>query len=68
MSKKKPIEINIGGKLWVVPNGIFISRVVHSGNGAVIKFFKRFLDKEVIVIVAESIKNKEILNEGGKEK
>lgn len=61
MSKKEPIEINIKEEITIQPEGIYLSRVVPSGNGAVINFYKRFLNEEVIVIVAKRIKNKKAL-------
>ena len=58
MSKQNPIQIEIEEKLNVLPEDIYRATVVKSGNGAVIKSFKRFLGKEVIVIVADKIKPK----------
>lgn len=55
MSRKKPIEINIERNIRVNPSGVFHSEVVRSGNGAVIKSYKRFIGKKVIVIVDEHI-------------
>lgn len=51
MSKQKPVKIIINDTIEVKPEGIYRSEVVKSGNGAVIKFFKRFIKKKVIVIV-----------------
>jgi putative transposon-encoded protein len=56
MSKTKPITITINDKIEVKPDGIYRSEVVKSGNGAVIKFFKRFIKKKVIVLVEDKIK------------
>jgi len=58
MSKQEPITIEIEEKLNVMPKDIYRAEVVKSGNGAVIKSFKRFLGKEVIVIIADKIKMK----------
>lgn len=49
MSRKKPIKLDISKD--IDPLAIFESVVVKSGNGAVIKAFKRYLGKEVIVII-----------------
>jgi len=56
MSKIKPITIEIEEKLNVMPRDIYNATVVKSGNGAVIKSFKKFLGKEVIVIIADKVK------------
>lgn len=56
MSKKNPIIIEINKKIIVEPSGIFEGKVIVSGNGAVISFFKRFIGKEVIILVKDKIK------------
>jgi len=58
MSRKRPINININENIKVKPSGIYLSEVVPSGNGAVIKFFKRFKGKKVIVLVIDKMKRK----------
>ena len=58
MSKQKPITIEIEEKLNIMPKDVYKAKVVKSGNGAVIKSFKRFLGKEVIVIIADKVKMK----------
>jgi len=58
MSKIEPITIEIEEKLNVRPRDIYNATVVKSGNGAVIKSFKKFLGKEVIVIIADKVKVK----------
>mgnify|MGYP003147151359 CR=1 FL=1 len=58
MSKKEPIMIEIEDKLKVNPGDIYTATVVKSGNGAIIKSYKRYLGKEVIVIMADKIKSK----------
>tara|TARA_R100000750_G_scaffold45038_1_gene30222 strand:- start:161 stop:439 length:279 start_codon:yes stop_codon:yes gene_type:complete len=67
MSRKKPVKIVINKVIEVEPDGIYYSEVVKSGNGAVIKFYKRFLNKKVIVIVKNKMKKdkeqEEILEE-----
>ena len=55
MSRKQPINISIKGNIEVEPGGIYLSEVVPSGNGAVIKFFKRFEGKDVIVLVVDKM-------------
>lgn len=50
MSKKKPIEIEIAGMINVEPAGVYLSKVVKCGNGAMIRFFKKFIGEEVVVI------------------
>ena len=60
MSHKKPIEIKEHENYYeVLPKGVYESTVVSSGNGAVIKFYKRFLGEKVIVIVKDNILEKE---------
>jgi len=59
MSKQNPITIEIEEKLNILPEEIYKAKVVKSGNGAVIKSFKRFLGKDVVVIVASKIKPKQ---------
>ena len=57
MSRKKPISIIIKDSyIEVKPEGSYRSEVVKSGNGEVIKFFKRFVKKKVIGIVEEKKK------------
>jgi len=58
MSKQNPITIEIEERLNILPEDIYKATVVKSGNGAVIKSFKKFLGKEVIVIVASKTKPK----------
>lgn len=53
MSRNKPVEIKIEETLTVRPDAIFQSEVVKSGNGAVIKAFKRHIGKKAIVIIKE---------------
>ena len=67
MGKQNPITIEIEEKLNVQPKDIYRTMVVKSGNGAVIKSFKRFLGQEVIVIVADKIKNKKKTKEQEKQ-
>ena len=52
MSKKKPITIEID-KIKVASEFVFLCKVIPSGNGAVIPFYKKFRDKEVYVIIKE---------------
>lgn len=51
MSKKEPIIVKIRGNIEVEPDSVYSAEVIKSGNGAVIKSFKRYLGKQVIVIV-----------------
>ena len=53
---KHPIKIKINKNIEVTPEGVYESNVVKSGNGAVIKFFKRFIGKDVLIIVKKFIK------------
>lgn len=53
MSKQKPINIILSSKMEVNPNYIFQSKVVKSGNGAVINAFKRFIGMVATVIISE---------------
>ena len=67
MSKKEPIRIEIEKTLNVSPEDIYQAQVVKSGNGAIIKSFKRYLGKEVIVILADKVKKKKKSKEQEKE-
>jgi len=67
MSKQNPITIEIEERLNILPEDIYKATVVKSGNGAVIKSFKKFLGKEVIVIVASKIKTKKKTKEEEKQ-
>lgn len=67
MSKQKPITIEIEERLNILPEDIYKAVVVKSGNGAVIKSFKKFLGKEVVVIVASKIKQKKKTKEEEKQ-
>ena len=58
MSKKEPIKIEIEKTLNVEPEDIYITKVIKSGNGAIISSFKRYIGKEVIIIMADKIKKK----------
>lgn len=60
MTSKTPIKIKINRNIEVHPEGIYESKVVKSGNGAVITFFKRYIGKEVLIIV------KHFMKKGGK--
>ena len=51
MSKKEPVEIKVRKTYTVEPEQVFESEVVSSGNGAVIKAFKRFIGKKCIVLI-----------------
>jgi len=56
VSRKKPIEIEMRDKILVESGGVFESKVVPSGSGAVINFFKRFIGEDVVVIIKRKIK------------
>ena len=58
MSKKQPIKIEIEETLNILPGDIYSATVVRSGNGAIIKSYKRYIGKEVVVIMADKIKKK----------
>jgi len=75
MSHKRPIKVKIEDKEKVL--AVFPSDVVKSGNGAVIKAYKRFIGKDVIVIVKNNElsknldkkrKTKEIINDSFEDK
>ena len=66
MSKKEPIKIEIEKTLNVLPEDVYTAKVVKAGNGANIRSFKRYLGKEVIIIVAKE-KVKEIKKQKSKE-
>lgn len=77
MRKTKPIKIRIKDIIEVYPEGVYMSKVVKSGNGAMIKFFKKYLGKDVVVIVKDEIKEADNLfstdletleNESGRDK
>lgn len=50
MSRKEPIEIEFKNKK-IVPELIYEANVVKSGNGAVIKSYKRFIGKAATIII-----------------
>lgn len=50
---KKPVVIEINDTIQVKPEQVFESEVVKSGNGAVIKAFKRHIGKKAIVIIKD---------------
>ena len=58
MSKKEPIKIEIEKTLNIDPGDIYTAKVVSSGNGAIIKSFKRYIGKDVVVIMANKINTK----------
>lgn len=63
MSRKKPIKIKINDVVEVWPDGTFESKVVKSGNGAVINFYKKFIGSAVVVIVKDKIKDEDVISE-----
>jgi putative transposon-encoded protein len=63
MSRQKPIKININKHINITPEQVYESTVTKSGNGAVIKSFKKYIGKEVIVIVKKKIKRGELTKE-----
>ena len=63
MSRVEPIKISIGKDLFVDPEFIYEAKVIKSGNGAVIKSFKRFINKNVIIIVEDEMKKKNKIDE-----
>ncbi len=67
MSRKKPVKIEIGKTIRVEPDGVYESKVVKSGNGAVINFFKKFIGDDVVVLVSDKIKNKKYKKEKEKQ-
>ena len=67
MSKQNPITIEIEEIINVEPKDIYKAIVVKSGNGAAVKAFKRFIGKEVIVIVADKIKQRKKTKEEEKQ-
>ena len=67
MSKKEPIKIEIEKTLNIDPGDIYTAKVISSGNGAVIKSFKRYIGKDVVVIMANKIKNKKKTGEEEKQ-
>ena len=56
MTRKKALRVIINETIEVEPDGIYKAKVIPSGNGAVISFFKRFIGKNVFVIVIDKIK------------
>jgi putative transposon-encoded protein len=50
MSKKEPIEIEFKNKK-IIPELVYEGTVVKSGNGAVIKSYKRFMGRMATIIV-----------------
>jgi len=58
MSRKKPMEININSNINVEQNGVYVSNVRKSGNGATIGFYKEFIGEEVLIIRVKKMKDK----------
>lgn len=54
MSRKQPIKIEVKETLVVKPSEVFESEVTKSGNGAVIKAFKKHIGKKALVIIKDS--------------
>ena len=59
MSGKKPILIKAQEEYKVKPDEVFYSEVVRSGNGAVIKAFKKYIGKQCMVIIMAKKSKKE---------
>ena len=53
--KDKKIKINIEEHIDVSPAEIYLAKVVKSGTGAVINSYKKYIGKEVVVIIADKI-------------
>ena len=56
MTSKRPSKIKINHNIEVTPEGVYEGKVVKSGNGAVINFFKRYIGNEVLIIVKKFMK------------
>lgn len=50
MSRKKPIPVRIKD-IEANPDNVFTAKVIAQGNGAKISFYKKFIGREVYVIV-----------------
>jgi len=56
MSHKKFVKIKIENEITVLPEEIYTSKVIPSGNGAIISSFKRFIGKDATIIISDKIK------------
>jgi len=56
--KNKKIKIKVEEYLEVAPEEVYLSKVVKSGTGAVINSYKKYIGKEVVVIMANKIRKK----------
>ena len=66
--KDQKIKIKIEEHLDLVPADIYLSKVVKSGTGAVINSYKKYIGKEVVVIMANKIKKQIKMEEKKDEK
>jgi len=58
MSHKNPIKVKLKKEYIVYPEDAYEGKVIKSGNGAVIKSFKRFIGKDALVIIEDKMKDK----------
>lgn len=58
MSKRSPVSIKLFKEYKLFPEDCFESVIVKDGNGAKIKAFKRYIGKEVIVMIKKLKKSK----------
>ncbi len=54
MIRKKPVIVDIK-RIYVDSEHILLCKVIKSGNGATIPFFKKYTDKEVYVIIKDKV-------------
>lgn len=51
MSRIKPVRIKIKEEMTLRPDEIYSAKVVKSGNGAVIKSYKKFIGRTATIII-----------------
>jgi putative transposon-encoded protein len=54
MSRIKPVRIKVGKELLLHPEEIYSAKVVKSGNGAVIKSYKKFIGRTATIIIDDN--------------
>ena len=58
MSHKNPIKVKLKKEYIVDPENAYKGKVIKSGNGAVIKSFKRFIGKDALIIIEDKMNDK----------
>lgn len=51
MSRIKPVRIRVKDEITLHPSEIYAAKVIKSGNGAVIKSYKKFIGRTATIII-----------------